>query len=98
MRHLTSPLKRRRCVHPEDDAFPIRQTAPTVRLRTLEVEAVAGFEDVAFDLVEPQFELTLEDVDQLFADVPVGAAAARSRRDSHQMRLHQLSLIHISEP
>src|SRR5215467_2991931 len=59
-----------------------------MRRGTLEVQAVAGLEEIAFILVQPDFEPTAQDVKKLFAFVGVGLAAIATRLDAEQMRFH----------
>ena len=55
---------------------------------TLEIEAVAGFENVVFLLAQPDLKLAAQDVEKFLALVNVSFAAAPAGFDAEEVRLH----------
>lgn len=87
-RKTESRLERGRCIDPQDPGFDTAGIFPAVRHGTLEIEAVAGLQDVMFVAIEPDFEYAAKDVKELFAFVGVGFAAATTGLDAEEVRLH----------
>src|SRR5208283_1444910 len=78
----------RRRIYPDYPGFGAPRVLPTVGRGTLKIEAVAGFENVMFLLVQPDFEFTAQDVEKLLALMSVGFAAAPAGFDAEEVRLH----------
>jgi len=55
---------------------------PAVRLPAFKVQAVAGIEDITFDLIQPDLELSLKHKNELFAFVTVRASASGAWSDA----------------
>ena len=81
-------LECRRRVDPEQPSFGAARISPTMRRRTFEIEAVAGFQFVVLFRVQPDFEFAAQDVQELFAFVSVRIAAAAVWFHAEEMRLH----------
>src|SRR6266446_5289263 len=60
-----------------------------MRSRALEIKTVAGFQAVVFFAVQPDFKITTKDVQEFFALVRIGFAAAAAGFDAEEMRFHR---------
>src|SRR5271157_2831432 len=79
----------RRGIHPQKPGFGTPRVLPTMRRGALEIEAVAGFQDVVLLIVQPDLEFTAQNVEKLLPLMSVRFAAAPSRFDAEQVRLHR---------
>ncbi len=60
-----------------------------MRSRAFEIEAVAGFQVVVLLAVQPDFKITTKDVQEFFALVRIGFAAAAAGFDAEEVRFHR---------
>src|SRR6267142_6613672 len=60
-----------------------------MRSRAFEIKTVAGFQAVVFFAVQPDFKITTKDVQEFFALVRIGFAAAAAGFDAEEMRFHR---------
>src|SRR6266849_2836713 len=60
-----------------------------MRSRAFEIKTVAGFQVVVLLAVQPDFKITAKDVQEFFALVRIGFAAAAAGFDAEEMRFHR---------
>src|SRR5262245_21651461 len=85
----TRNLERWRSIDPQQPGLCLARILPAMRRGTLEVQTVAGFKEMVFIPIQPDFELATQHVQKLFTLVRVGFTAVAARLDAEQMGFHR---------
>src|ERR1700724_4195858 len=88
MSWLRASLKRGRSIDPKQPGLGTAGIAPAMRRGAFEVKAVAGLQAIVLAVTQPDFKRAAEDVEEFFAFVGVGFAAATAGFHTKKMRLH----------
>src|SRR5882762_4214916 len=81
-------LKGGRRVDPQNPSFRAAGIFPAVRRGAFKIQAVARFQEIVAVVVQPEFELAAQDMQEFLALVGVGFAAAAAGFHAEKVRLH----------
>src|SRR6266404_3268081 len=81
-------LKGGRRVDPQNPSFRAAGIFPAVRRGAFKIQAIARFQEIVAVVVQPEFELAAQDMQEFLAFVGVGFAAAAAGFHAEEVRLH----------